>query len=150
MKIAITTPTGHVGSVICNDLLEHRKDVRVRLLARHREKIQPWIDRGAEAAIGSQEDADYLRQATQGIDALFWCTPPNERADDLRAFQNRLGAAAAQAAMLNRVDRVVNLSSIGAQLDSRVGPINGLHDIEKLFDESVVNVTHLRAGFFGS
>jgi uncharacterized protein YbjT (DUF2867 family) len=42
----------------------------------------------------------------------------------------------------------VNLSSIGAEWDSGVGPINGLHDVEELLDAATTNITHLRPGFF--
>jgi uncharacterized protein YbjT (DUF2867 family) len=43
---------------------------------------------------------------------------------------------------------VVNLSSIGAHLDSGVGPISGLHDVESVLDEAATHITHLRPGFF--
>ena len=99
-------------------------------------------------AIGSQDDADYLTKATQDVDALFWVTPPGYGSDNVRAFQNRLGKAAATAIRTNHIPRVVNLSSIGAQFSSGVGPINGLHDVEELLDDAADNITHLRPGFF--
>jgi len=48
----------------------------------------------------------------------------------------------------NNIPRVVVLSSIGANLSSGVGPINGLHDVEDYFGEAADNVTFLRPGFF--
>ena len=98
--------------------------------------------------IGSQDDADFLTKATQDVDALFWVTPPGYGSDNVRAFQNRLGKAAATAIRTNHIPRVVNLSSIGAQFASGVGPINGLHDVEELLDDAADNITHLRPGFF--
>ena len=98
--------------------------------------------------IGSQDDADFLTEATHDVDALFWVTPPGYGSDDVRAFQNRLGKAAATAVRTNHVARVVNLSSIGARHVSGVGPINGLHDVEKWLDDAAENVMHLRPGFF--
>ena len=148
MKIAVVTPTGHVGSSVVDFLLEFGGDIRVVLLGRRPEKLKGFIQRGAEIAIGSQDDADYLVKATRGADALFWATPPGYGSDNLRAFQNRLGRAAATAIRTNGISRVVNLSSIGAQLDSGVGPINGLHDVEGLLDAVSTNITHLRPGFF--
>jgi uncharacterized protein YbjT (DUF2867 family) len=68
--------------------------------------------------------------------------------DNVRAFQNRLGQAAAFAVRENQIPRVVNLSSIGADLDAEVGPINGLHDVEGLLDNAASSITHLRPGFF--
>ncbi len=148
MKIAITTPTGHVGSAVANFLLDFGGDIRVKLLGRRPEKLKTLSQRGAELAVGAQDDADFLVDATQDVDALLWVTPPGYGSDDVRAFQNRLGKAAAIAVRTNQISRVVNLSSIGAQLASGVGPISGLHDVEQRLDEVTGDITHLRPGFF--
>jgi uncharacterized protein YbjT (DUF2867 family) len=148
MKIAVTTPTGHVGSTVTDFLLEFGGDITVKVLGRRPDKLQEYVDRGAEIAVGAQDDSDYLVNATRGVDALFWATPPGYGSDDLRAFQNRLGNAAATAIRTNKIHRVVNLSSVGANLASGVGPINGLHDVEVLLDNVATNITHLRPGFF--
>ena len=148
MRIAITTPTGHVGSAVADLLLDIGGDVSVKLLGRRPGGLRKFTQRGAQVLIGSQDDADFLIQATQDVDALLWVTPPGYGSDDVRAFQNRLGAAAATAVRTNHIPRVVNLSSIGAWFSSGVGPINGLHDVEELLDDAADNITHLRPGFF--
>ena len=94
MKIAVATPTGHVGSAVVDFLLEFGGDIRVVLLGRRPDRLKEFVRRGAEMAIGSQDDADYLVKATRGVEALFWATPPGYGSDDVRAFQNRLGRAA--------------------------------------------------------
>jgi uncharacterized protein YbjT (DUF2867 family) len=148
MKIAVTTPTGHVGSAVTDSLLEFGGDITVKLLGRRADKLKGYIDRGAETAVGVQDDANYLVEATRGVDALFWVTPPGYGADDLRAFQNRLAQAAATAIRKNNIARIVNLSSVGAQLTLGVGPISGLHDVEQILDGAAANVINLRPGFF--
>jgi uncharacterized protein YbjT (DUF2867 family) len=148
MKIAVTTPTGHVGSAVADFLLDFGGSVQVRLLGRRADKLTDSIKRGAEAAIGAQDDVDYLNKATQGVDALFWATPPGYGSDNVRQFQNRLGTAAATAIQTNSIARVVNLSSIGADLTSGNGPIGGLHDVEGLLNNTGFHVLHLRPGFF--
>jgi uncharacterized protein YbjT (DUF2867 family) len=148
MKIAVTTPSGHVGSAVADFLLQRGGDISVRLLGRRPNMLEAFIQRGADVAVGSQDDADYLLRATRDVDALFWVTPPGFGSDNVRAFQNRLGHAAAYAIRTNRIPRVVNFSSIGAGLDSGVGLINGLHDVEELLNEAGGNITHLRPGFF--
>jgi uncharacterized protein YbjT (DUF2867 family) len=148
MKIAITTPIGHVGSAVADFLLGRGDDVSVRLLGRRPQPLEQFVRRGAETAIGSQDDSDYLTKATQGADALFWVTPPCPDCNDFRAHQNKFGRAAAAAIRANNISRVVNLSSIGAEWASGVGPINGLHDVEALLDAAAPNITHLRPGFF--
>jgi len=148
MKIAVTTPSGHVGSAVTDFLLDFVGDIQVKLLARRPKDLDKFVQRGAELVIGPQDDADYLVSATQDVDALFWVTPPGYGSDNLRAFQNRLGVAGSFAIRANHIPRVVNLSSIGAQLSSGVGPICGLYDVEGLLDEAAGNITHLRPGFF--
>jgi uncharacterized protein YbjT (DUF2867 family) len=148
MKIAVTTPSGHVGSAVADFLLDFGGDIQVKLLARRPRDLARFVQKGAELVIGSQDDADFLVSATQDVDALFWVTPPGYGSDNVRAFQNRLGIAGAYAIRENHIPRVVNLSSIGAQLSSGVGPICGLYDVEGLLDEATENITHLRPGFF--
>ena len=148
MRIAVTTPTGHVGSAVADFLLDFGGNVQVRLLGRRADKLTDSIQRGAETVIGAQDDVDYLCKATQGVNALFWATPPGYGSDNVREFQNRLGAAGAKAIETNQIGRVVNLSSIGADLASGNGPIGGLHDIEGLLNETACHVVHLRPGFF--
>jgi uncharacterized protein YbjT (DUF2867 family) len=148
MKIAITTPAGHVGSATTDCLLSLGGDVRVKLLCRRPNRVEGFVKRGAEIAVGSQDDPGYLVEATRDVDALFWVTPPGFGSDNVRAFQNRLGQAAAFAVRENQIPRVVNLSSIGADLDAEVGPVNGLHDVEGLLDNAASSITHLRPGFF--
>jgi uncharacterized protein YbjT (DUF2867 family) len=148
MKIAVTTPTGHVGSCVADFLLDFGGSVQVRLLGRRADKLTDSIKRGAETVIGAQDDVEYLNKATQGVDALFWATPPGYGSDNVRAFQNRIGKAGAQAIETNNIARVVNLSSIGADLESGNGPIGGLHDVEGLLNKTACHVLHLRPGFF--
>lgn len=148
MRVAVTTPTGQVGSAVADFLLDFGGKIQVRLLGRRPDKLTWPIQRGAEAVIGSQEDIDYLCRATKGVNALFWATPPGYGSDNVRSFQKRLGAAGAKAIETNSISRVVNLSSIGAYLESGGGPISGLHDVEGLLNETACNIVHLRPGFF--
>jgi uncharacterized protein YbjT (DUF2867 family) len=148
MKIAITTPTGHVGSAVADFLLDFGGDVNIRLLGRRADRLAHLVDRGATAIIGLQDDADFLVKATKDVDALFWVTPPGYGSDNVRAFQNRFGKAGATAIRANKIPRVVVLSSIGANLSSGAGPISGLHDVEDLLGEVAPNITFLRPGFF--
>jgi uncharacterized protein YbjT (DUF2867 family) len=148
MKIAVTTPTGHVGSAVADFLLELGGDVQVRLLGRRPDKLADFVKRGAETVIGAQDDADYLCRATKNVDALLWVTPPGYGSDDLRGYQNRLGEVVARAIQRNDIPRVVNLSSVGANLASGTGPIAGLHDVEQRINKVATHVTHLRPGFF--
>jgi uncharacterized protein YbjT (DUF2867 family) len=148
MKVAITTPSGHVGSAAADALLDLGGKIKVKLLGRRPNTLTRFIHRGAEIAVGPQDDADHLIDSTGDVDSLLWITPPGYGSDDVRAFQNRLATAGAKAVCVNQIPRVVNLSSIGADLHSGAGPISGLHDVEEILDDASNHITHLRPGFF--
>lgn len=146
MRIAVTAPTGNIGTRLVPRLLD--AGAEVVLLARDPAKVETFSKRGARVERGVLEDADFVKRATAGADALFWLTPPDYSTSDLRAHQRKLGGIAAAAVKANAVSRVVNLSSVGAQQPSGAGPISGLHQVEKLLEESGASVAHLRAAFF--
>jgi uncharacterized protein YbjT (DUF2867 family) len=146
MSIAITTPTGHIGSRLVARLMV--AGAQVTLLTRDRKKVADQVKRGAKVAEGSLTDASFVLDATRGAEALFWLTPPELKSPDLRSYQARLGQIAAEAVRRNKITRVVNLSSIGADQGHGTGPVDGLHDVEQAIDTSAPNVTHLRAAFF--
>jgi uncharacterized protein YbjT (DUF2867 family) len=148
MNIAVATPSGHVGSAVADFLLDFGDDIHVKLLSRRPSRVKHLLDRGASLVTGSQDDVNFLSRATEDVDALFWATPPGYGSDDVRAFQNRQGRAAATAVRVNRIRRVVNLSSIWAEMSTGAGPVGGLHDVEARLDDAAENVTHLRAGLF--
>jgi uncharacterized protein YbjT (DUF2867 family) len=148
MLIAVTTPTGHVGSAVADFLLDFGDNVRVRLLGRRPDRLTHFVKRGAQTVIGAQDDVEYLCKGTEGVDALFYATPPGYGSDNVLAFQIRLGVAAATAIEANEIGRIVNLSSIGADVESGAGPVSGLHDVEELLNKTACNILHLRPGFF--
>jgi len=146
MKIAINTPTGNIGRALTAHLLD--AGAQLVLLTRSADKVKDFEARGAKVQVGSLEDADFVVRATKGVDVLFWLTPPNMATDDFRGHQNKLGEIAARAIRENKIPRVVNLSSVGAQHDGGTGPIAGLHDVEKKLERTGAHVTHLRPTFF--
>ncbi len=146
MSIVITTATGHIGSELTRRLLEAGE--KPTLIVRDPGKVAAATARGAKVAQGSLEDEAFVLEATKGATALFWLTPPKMDAPAFREYQRRLGAIAAKAVATNKIPRVVNLSSVGAQLPSGVGPVSGLHEVEEAIDRVAGNVTHLRAGDF--
>jgi uncharacterized protein YbjT (DUF2867 family) len=142
----ITGATGNIGKVIANNLLN--KGEKVRVVGRSAEGLQPFADQGAEAAVGSLDDIDFLTNAYRGATAVYHMTPPNYTSDDFRAYQNKLGKVAKEAITASGVSHVLNLSSVGAHLGDGVGPVSGLYDVEELLDQTDANIMHLRPGYF--
>lgn len=144
---AIMGSAGNIGSKLTNLLLE--KSQKVRIIGRSRDKLQPLIDKGAEAALGDASDVDFLAGAFEGASAVYTMIPPHYTTPDLIQYQNEFGACIAKAIEKSGVSYVVNLSSIGAHLPDKTGPIKGLRDQEQRLNQlEGVNVMHLRPSYF--
>ncbi|HXI02512.1 MAG TPA: NmrA family NAD(P)-binding protein [Candidatus Saccharimonadales bacterium] len=146
MRITVTTPTGHVGGAVARTLLDGGAEVV--LPVRNPEKVRTLAARGAKVVQGSMEDGSFMARACVGADALFFVTPSNYKEEDLRASQNRVGRAGAEAIRASGVPRVVNLSSLGAQHTSGIGPVLGLREVEGHLNDTSAEVLHLRPAFF--
>jgi uncharacterized protein YbjT (DUF2867 family) len=147
MKIAVTTPTGHIGSKLANILLDRKSDVT--LIARHPEKVKDLASRGAKVIAGEHSDPAVVEQAVRGVDALFWLTPPAEMTSHDPLGLARRMAEAGASVIRNHPDlHVVHLSSAGAFLPSGTGPIVGHYETEKKFRAAGKNIVSLRPNEF--
>lgn len=147
MKIVVSTPTGNVGSRVVQLLIQ--AGVRPTLLAHHPARLAPAISEHADVVETDLSDAATVVRQTQGADALFWASPATfDPAADPAAWYARLGANAARAVTANRIGRTVFLSSVGAELRSGAGEIDGLARTEEQLDASGATVLYLRGGYF--
>lgn len=145
--IAITGATGNIGSKITTDLLS--KGQRVRCIARTADNIKHFADKGAEIEALSLEDTKALAKAFKGVDAVFAMIPPNYQARDFIGFQDDIGESIAKAVETSEVKYVVSLSSQGAHLPDKTGPIKGLHRQEQRLNKlNGINILHLRPTYF--
>lgn len=145
--IVITGATGNTGRVAAEALLA--KGEKIRVVGRDAKKLQPFVDKGAEAFAGNAMDAASMSKAFDGATAVYLVLPEDITLPDLRAHQEAVSDAYAAAIGSARVPYVVNLSSIGAQHAENTGPIVGLHNQEeKLNQIAGLHVLHLRAGYF--
>jgi uncharacterized protein YbjT (DUF2867 family) len=150
VTIAVTTPTGNVGSHVVRMLCQ--AGVRPRLLLRNPERLDADVRDQVELAVGDQRDADYVAESTRGVDAVFWVHPDDWSVPDPDADAERTGEGLAAAMRQNRIARVVFQSSIGAELRHGAGFIDGLARIEQRLDaaqdETGAALLHLRCGYF--
>ncbi|HRB72164.1 MAG TPA: NAD(P)H-binding protein [Flavobacterium sp.] len=147
MKITISGSLGNIGKPLTTKLVAAGHHVTV--ISSTADRQQAIADLGAVAAIGSVSDANFLKKVFTGADAVFVMTPPNMGGANIIANTTEAGKAFAAAITASGVKRVVMLSSIGGDLPTGNGPIAGLHNIEKIYNElESVSVTILRAGLF--
>lgn len=146
MSIAVTTPTGNIGSRVARLLVQAGE--RPILIVRDPAKLDPELRDLSEVRVANQNDAASVVEATKGATALFWLNPPDPANPDPIAAYVHKGGVAAQAIRENGIPRVVFLSSLGAERRHGIGLIDGLGQTEELLDATDASVVHLRAGFF--
>jgi len=143
----ITGATGNTGSIIAERLLAQGEKVRV--IGRSAEKLERFVQRGAEAFLGAVDDAAVMTRAFAGARAVYLMIPPSLTSLDYRADQERISDAYAAAVEKAGVSYAVSLSSLGADKPDKTGPVVGLRNLElKLNAISHLNLLHLRAGYF--
>ncbi|MFK8907264.1 NAD(P)H-binding protein [Streptomyces sp. YS-3] len=146
MTIAVTTPTGHVGSRVVRLLLQ--AGVRPRVLVRDPDRLDDETRARVDVRQGDLTDAEFVREAVVGVRTVFWVDPtPHTTADPIDTSL-RNAAPLIEAAQAGEVPRVVLLSSIGAEKRHGVGHIDALAGIEERLDATGADVLHLRCAYF--
>jgi uncharacterized protein YbjT (DUF2867 family) len=143
----ITGATGKTGGVTAEKLLA--KGEKVRVVGRDAKRLERFTQKGAEAFVADLTDAGAIEKAFSGAKAVYAMIPPNMSAPDVLAYMERVADALAAATKKSGVTHVVALSSIGADKSEKVGPVIGLHNLEKKLEAIAgLNVVFLRAGYF--
>lgn len=147
MNYVLTGGAGHITRPLAEALLDAGHTVTV--IGRNAEHLQPLVQKGAKAAVGSVDDAAFLKKAFAGADAAYTMVPPIYGVSDWKAYIESIARNYADAISANGIRYVVNLSSVGAHAPEGCGPVSGLYRAEHVLDALTdVNVRHLRPGFF--
>jgi uncharacterized protein YbjT (DUF2867 family) len=148
--IVVSSATSDTGSAVAEALLAAGQKSRV--LGRSRDRLQRFVEQGAEAAEAHTDDPAGLREAFAGARAAFVMIAPGfiPESTDYPAYQRRVISAHREAlAGLPDLTRVVSLSGWAANYDGARGPVWGLRRLEEALDTLPgVEVTHLRPGWF--
>ena len=142
---AITGISGQVGGVVADTLLKAGQ--RVRAVVRDANKGTRWAARGCEVAVADMGDADALRRAFVGTEGVFVLLPPNF--DPSPGFPESRGIIATVRAALEQAapDKVVCLSTIGAQAPQQ-NLLTQLQILEQEIGTLPLPVAFLRAAWF--
>ncbi len=145
-KFVVAGVTGHVGSVVARDLLAAGDAVTV--IVRDAKKGAEWSARGAQIAVGSLDDAEFVASTVKGADGFFTLIPPHYATGDIYSAQRKSADALAAGIKRGGVPLVVLLSSVGADRADKNGPIKSLHYAENKFRETGTRLVAVRAGSF--
>jgi uncharacterized protein YbjT (DUF2867 family) len=142
---AITGIIGKVGGAVAQALLAAHRPIRA--IVRDIEKGRFWTSQGCEIARGDMQDAASLKVAFTGAEGVF-ILPPSEF-DPAPGFPEARAVIAAvkEALELACPDRVVCLSTIGAQA-TQSNLLTQRTLMEQALGELVMPITFLRPGWF--
>lgn len=147
MKYVVTGSLGNISKPLTEKLLAAGHMVTV--ISSNPKKKEPIEAMGAQAAIGTVEDREFLTSTFRGADAVYTMIPPTFTPADWKQYIAGIGENYASAIKASGVKYVVNLSSVGAHMPEGCGPVSGLYYVEQALNElEGVNVKHLRPGFF--
>jgi uncharacterized protein YbjT (DUF2867 family) len=139
--------TGNTGTRIAETLLAAGKPVTA--VGRDAAKLKALADKGAVVATGDLHDTAFLTKIFQGATAVYTLVPPKWDVTDWRAFQLQIETSIGLALAAAGVQKVVNLSSMGANLPEGAGPVSGLYYMEQILNNIPgLSVLHLRPGYF--
>ncbi|MBU6340947.1 MAG: NAD(P)H-binding protein [Bacteroidetes bacterium] len=145
--IAIVGASGRIGSKTTEALLAAGK--KVRAIARHAEKLQPLVEKGAEAWVGDSADAAFLNKAFEGAEAVLLIISTDMQVPDVKAYQDSIGLAQIEAVKAQGVKNVLFISSQGGHTEEKTGIVAGVaRQEQRLHALEGVNVLILRPTYF--
>ncbi|NUR94685.1 MAG: SDR family oxidoreductase [Kribbellaceae bacterium] len=140
MSIVVTAATGHLGTLVIDELLQRVPADQVVAVARNAEKAAPLADRGVEVRIADHDDPDTLAKAFETGDTVLLISGP----DASRIPQHRAVITAARDAGVARIAYTSILGGPAADFDLAADHIA----TEQMILDSGLPYTFLRNGWY--
>jgi uncharacterized protein YbjT (DUF2867 family) len=121
--------SGHVGSVVVDELLRRGEPVTVVTRAPHR--AERFVARGAKVAVVDLDDTDALANLFRRARSAFVLLPPADPTTDTVAIERRRVSSIVRALRGSTVERAVVQSTYGAQAGEGIGDLGVLHELEQ-------------------
>lgn len=155
MKIVITGSLGNIGKPLTKELVQKGNSVTV--ITSNPERRKEIEALGAETAVGSMQDVDFLSATFKGADIVYLMETMEAVGDmfdktvDFIGDITKIGANYKQAIENSGVTRLVHLSSIGAHLEKGNGILLFHHNVEEILKQlsNDVSIKFIRpVGFY--
>ncbi|MCB8820219.1 NmrA family NAD(P)-binding protein [Microvirga rosea] len=121
--------TGHIGSATATELL--KRGEAVAIVTRHAAGAADWRARGAEVIEADIEDVPSLRFALQRGKRALLLNPPADTTKDTDTVERHTVANILAALDGSELEKVVAVSTGGAQPGIRIGDLNVLWELEE-------------------
>lgn len=136
MKVVVTGSLGNISKPLTQELVAQGHQVMV--ISSNPEKQAAIEELGAQAAIGSVTDIDFLTETFKGANAVYCMVPPaNYHNQDVSISQYypSIGNSYAKAILAAGVKKVIHLSSVGGNMAKNNGMLSMHHAVETIFSE---------------
>jgi uncharacterized protein YbjT (DUF2867 family) len=128
--IAVMGASGNVGGKVADLLLQRGQDVRV--FGRSAERLEPLGRRGAQIVVGDVLNLEDLQALFKDVAAALVVLPDNVADPHYASNRSKMARAITHALREQAMGHVVMASSLGAERERGVGPVNTLHELEEL------------------
>ena len=147
MKITLLGSLGNINQHYIPRLIAEGHEVTV--ISSKADRAAEIEKMGAHAAIGSNRDLEFLINTFKGSDVVYLMVSGGTPTQDMAKDAQILGEIYSQAVKISGVKKVVNLSSVGADV-KEAGILYSYHFIEEALNAlEGVNVRHIRpVGFY--
>ena len=140
--------TGHVGSAVANELLDHGEKVTV--VTRDPAKTEEWTRLGAKVSVTDINDQEALKELFNTGKRLFLLNPPADVSGDSVVAEKQSLDSILKALESSRIHQVVALSTYGAQPGEGIGDLAILHELETRLKALPVTSVIVRGAYFMS
>lgn len=152
MNIIVTGSLGHISKPLTQTLIQ--KGHSVTLISSNPERQKDIEAIGAQAAIGSIDDAAFLSDTFSGADIAYCMEPPInffDQKEDMGHYWLNIAHSYRQAIKQSGITKIIHLSSIGAHTDKGVGMLKEHKAVEDIFKTlpDTVSIKFIRpVGFY--
>jgi uncharacterized protein YbjT (DUF2867 family) len=140
--------TGHVGSAVANTLLS--KGEPVTIVTRNAENGSAFTSKGAQAAVADVFDSEGLKRVFAKGKTLFLLNPPALPHTDTVEEERRSLASIFKAIEGSGLERIVALSTYGAQPGEHIGDLGTLYEMEQALGRQTIPYAVVRAAYYMS
>jgi uncharacterized protein YbjT (DUF2867 family) len=135
MKIVLTGSLGPISKPLTQMLVQKKHSVTV--VSSKRERQEEIETLGANAAIGTMQDADFLTNTFTGADIVYCMEAFGhetyfDKNHDFAAAMTNIGNNYKHAILQSGVKKVIHLSSTGAHIDKGNGLIEAHYKVENI------------------
>lgn len=140
--------SGRVGAAIIQHLLQKKEPVKA--VVHNAEKAAHWQQEGVPVAVADAFDTASLQQAFAGGTAVFVLTPETGKSEDMIGDTTTLLSNYAAAIAASGIQKLVGLSSMGAQHGEHSGNLKMSYLLEHAFKNNSLQQLFVRPAYYYS